>query len=192
MLTSLLVRKVRITGRGGKSSKIFYFCKITQRCYKLFLKFMCKYWNFYISNYHNFLIHFINIHNLQSLQLIFIARFLKKTLTAWRFSVVLHIYPFYFFYHTKLQDSKRVSDCLKKGVKIANQCMDSSVQVQLFVELLNHYIYYYEKGNDQVLISMLSIYYSALPSFPFHIELRYLKQLQGEIRTEFFTRVTGT
>lgn len=66
--------------------------------------------------------------------------------------------------------------------------MDSSVQVQLFVELLNHYIYYYEKGNDQVLISMLSIYNSALPSFPFHIELRYLKQLQGEIRTEFFTR----
>lgn len=87
-----------------------------------------------------------------------------------------------------------MSDCLKKGVKIANQCMDSSVQVQLFVELLNHYIYYYEKGNDQVLISMLSIYryYSALPSFPFHIELRYLKQLQGEIRREFFTRVTGT
>ena len=48
------------------------------------------------------------------------------------------------------RDSKRVSDCLKKGVKIANQCMDSSVQVQLFVELLNHYIYYYEKGSDQV------------------------------------------
>lgn len=63
------------------------------------------------------------------------------------------LYSIYFFYHTKLQDSKRVSDCLKKGVKIANQCMDSSVQVQLFVELLNHYIYYYEKGNDQVLIT---------------------------------------
>lgn len=56
----------------------------------------------------------------------------------------------------ELQDSKRVSDCLKKGVKIANQCMDSSVQVQLFVELLNHYIYYYEKGNDQVTIQVLN------------------------------------
>ena len=53
------------------------------------------------------------------------------------------------------RDSKRVSDCLKKGVKIANQCMDSSVQVQLFVELLNHYIYYYEKGSDQVCYSTL-------------------------------------
>ena len=26
------------------------------------------------------------------------------------------------------------------------------MQVQLFVELLNHYIYYYEKGSDQVCI----------------------------------------
>ena len=41
-------------------------------------------------------------------------------------------------------------ECLKKGLRIANQCMDSSVQVQLFVEVLDHYIYFYEKGNDQV------------------------------------------
>ena len=53
-----------------------------------------------------------------------------------------------------MHDGKRVAECLKKGVKIANQCMDSSVQVQLFVELLNHYIYFYEKGNDQVNISI--------------------------------------
>ena len=62
------------------------------------------------------------------------------------------------------RDSKRVSDCLKKGVKIANQCMDSSVQVQLFVELLNHYIYYYEKGSDQVgiILALFSIFESIL------------------------------
>ncbi|WAR11383.1 VPS35-like protein [Mya arenaria] len=54
------------------------------------------------------------------------------------------------------RDGKRTTDCLKKGVKIANQCMDSSVQVQLFVELLNHYIYYFEKGNDQVGIQVLN------------------------------------
>ena len=65
------------------------------------------------------------------------------------FAMIDFVY-FFSFSIAKLQDSKRVSDCLKKGVKIANQCMDSSVQVQLFVELLNHYIYYYEKGNDQV------------------------------------------
>lgn len=41
-------------------------------------------------------------------------------------------------------------ECLKKGVRIANQCMDSSVQVQLFIELLNHYIFFFERGNEFV------------------------------------------
>ena len=49
-----------------------------------------------------------------------------------------------------MRDSKRVLECLKKALRIANQCMDNAVQVQLFVEILNHYIYFYEKGNDQV------------------------------------------
>ncbi|MPC90788.1 Vacuolar protein sorting-associated protein 35 [Portunus trituberculatus] len=50
----------------------------------------------------------------------------------------------------QLRDEKRVLECLKKAVRIANQCMDPSTQIQLFVELLNHYIYFYEKGNSQV------------------------------------------
>ena len=49
-----------------------------------------------------------------------------------------------------MRDGKRVLECLKKALRIANQCMDSAVQVQLFVEILNHYIFFYEKGNDQV------------------------------------------
>ncbi|KAK4885950.1 hypothetical protein RN001_002221 [Aquatica leii] len=52
-------------------------------------------------------------------------------------------------------DGKRVVECLKKGLRIAKQCMDISVQVQLYVELLNHYIYFYEKGNDQITIQIL-------------------------------------
>nr|CAD7433936.1 unnamed protein product [Timema monikensis] len=56
----------------------------------------------------------------------------------------------------EMHDGKRVLECLKKGVRIANQCMDPSVQVQLFVELLNHYIYFYEKGNDQVTMQLLN------------------------------------
>ncbi|XP_012935146.1 vacuolar protein sorting-associated protein 35 [Aplysia californica] len=56
----------------------------------------------------------------------------------------------------ELNDAKRVSDCLKKGVKIANQCMDSSAQVQLFVEVLNHYIYFYEKGCEQISVQVLN------------------------------------
>ncbi|KAL3286540.1 hypothetical protein HHI36_001045 [Cryptolaemus montrouzieri] len=53
-------------------------------------------------------------------------------------------------------NGKRVVECLKKGLRIAKQCMDNSVQVQLFVELLNHYIYFFEKGNDQVSIQILN------------------------------------
>lgn len=49
-----------------------------------------------------------------------------------------------------MQEGGKVLDCLKKGIRIASQCMDTSVQVQLYVELLNHYIYFYEKGNTAV------------------------------------------
>ena len=56
----------------------------------------------------------------------------------------------------ELNDAKRVSDCLKKGVKIANQCMDSSAQVQLFVEVLNHYIYFFEKNCEQISVQVLN------------------------------------
>ena len=38
----------------------------------------------------------------------------------------------------------KVVDCLKKGLKIARQCMDAGVQVQLLVEILNHYVLFYE------------------------------------------------
>lgn len=56
----------------------------------------------------------------------------------------------------EMHDGKRVMECLKKGLRIASQCMDSSVQVQLFVEVLNHYIYFFEKGNDQVTVQVLN------------------------------------
>lgn len=47
-------------------------------------------------------------------------------------------------------------DCLKKGLKIANQCMDAMVQTQLFVELLNHYLYFKKKGNQQIEASLVN------------------------------------
>ncbi|XP_015604558.1 vacuolar protein sorting-associated protein 35 isoform X2 [Cephus cinctus] len=56
----------------------------------------------------------------------------------------------------EMQDGNKVLDCLKKGIRIASQCMDTSVQVQLFVELLNHYIYFYEKGNTAVTVQILN------------------------------------
>jgi len=55
----------------------------------------------------------------------------------------------------ELRDEKRVLDCLKKGIKIASQCMDSGTKAQLFVELLNKYVYFYEKGHSGITQEML-------------------------------------
>ena len=46
-------------------------------------------------------------------------------------------------------------ECLKKSLRIANQCMDPTVQVQLFVEILNRYLFYFEKGNEAVSMSAI-------------------------------------
>lgn len=48
------------------------------------------------------------------------------------------------------REGKRALECLQKALKIADSCMDSVTNVQLFVEILNQYIYYFEKGNDAV------------------------------------------
>ena len=52
--------------------------------------------------------------------------------------------------HLQIRDGKRVMECLKKALKIANQCMDPSLQVQLFIEILNRYVCFYERENDAV------------------------------------------
>jgi len=48
-----------------------------------------------------------------------------------------------------------VVECLKKGIKIATQCMDVSAQVQLLVEILNAYIFFYEKNNTEVTVQTI-------------------------------------
>ncbi|XP_065347239.1 vacuolar protein sorting-associated protein 35 isoform X1 [Cloeon dipterum] len=55
-----------------------------------------------------------------------------------------------------LRDGKKVVECLNKGSRITNQCMELSVKVQLFVELLNYYVYFFEKGNEQVSVQTLN------------------------------------
>ncbi|CDS09286.1 hypothetical protein LRAMOSA10646 [Lichtheimia ramosa] len=48
------------------------------------------------------------------------------------------------------RNGKRALECLQKALKIADSCMDAATNVELFVEILNQYIYYFEKGNDAV------------------------------------------
>lgn len=56
----------------------------------------------------------------------------------------------------EMRDEKRTLECLKKGVKIASQCLDINVQVQLYVELLNSYLYYFQQGNSLITVAMLN------------------------------------
>jgi vacuolar protein sorting-associated protein 35 len=48
------------------------------------------------------------------------------------------------------RDGKRALECLQKALKIADSCMDPVTNVELFVEILNRYIYYFEKDNEAV------------------------------------------
>uniref|UniRef100_A0A5S6QQ92 Vacuolar protein sorting-associated protein 35 n=1 Tax=Trichuris muris TaxID=70415 RepID=A0A5S6QQ92_TRIMR len=54
-----------------------------------------------------------------------------------------------------MHQGKRVVECLKKGLKIAGQCVDPCVQVQLFIEVLNHYICFSEGGCHEITNDMI-------------------------------------
>ncbi|KAF8928415.1 Vacuolar protein sorting-associated protein 35 [Dissophora ornata] len=54
------------------------------------------------------------------------------------------------------RDGKRVLECLQKALKIADSCMDNVTNVELFVEILNRYIYYFEKNNEAVTVKYLN------------------------------------
>jgi vacuolar protein sorting-associated protein 35 len=47
-------------------------------------------------------------------------------------------------------DPRRVLECLQRSLKIADVCMSSSMHVELFVEILNQYLYYFEKENEVI------------------------------------------
>lgn len=51
------------------------------------------------------------------------------------------------------RDDKRVLECLQKALKIADACMDTATSIQLFIEILNQYIYYFDKQNEAVSVS---------------------------------------
>jgi len=53
-------------------------------------------------------------------------------------------------------DPRRVLECLQRALKIADACMASSHHVLLFVEILGHYLYYFERDCSSVTHKYLS------------------------------------
>lgn len=48
------------------------------------------------------------------------------------------------------RDGKRVLECLQRALRVADACMDTAVSVELFVEILNRYVYYFDQENEAV------------------------------------------
>jgi vacuolar protein sorting-associated protein 35 len=51
------------------------------------------------------------------------------------------------------RDGKRVLECLQRALRVADACMDTAVSVELFVEILNRYVYYFDQENEAVSIA---------------------------------------
>lgn len=60
-------------------------------------------------------------------------------------------------YEQLYRDGKRVLECLQRALRVADACMDAAVSVELFVEILNRYVYYFDQENDAVSCLPLSL-----------------------------------
>lgn len=58
--------------------------------------------------------------------------------------------------HQPYRDGKRVLECLQRALRVADACMDTAVSVELFVEILNRYVYYFDQENDAVTTKYLN------------------------------------
>ena len=54
-----------------------------------------------------------------------------------------------------LRDPQKVTECLRKCLKIAAQCVDTNAQFELHVEILNYFMLYFEAQNEQVMSRLL-------------------------------------
>lgn len=61
-------------------------------------------------------------------------------------------------------------ECLQRALRVADSCMETATSIELFVEILDRYVYYFDQGNESV---------SQLP------QARYLPPLLPSCRTPF-------
>jgi len=52
--------------------------------------------------------------------------------------------------HGTYRNGKRVLECLQKALKIADSVMDQTVNIELFIEILERYIWYFQERNEMV------------------------------------------
>ena len=48
------------------------------------------------------------------------------------------------------RDGKRVLECLQRALRVADSCMETATSIELFVEILDRYVYYFDQRNESV------------------------------------------
>ncbi|KAI0150351.1 vacuolar protein sorting-associated protein 35 [Xylariaceae sp. FL1272] len=48
------------------------------------------------------------------------------------------------------RDGKRVLECLQRALRVADSCMEQATSIELFVEILDRYVYYFDQANESV------------------------------------------
>ncbi|KAA8913699.1 hypothetical protein TRICI_003130 [Trichomonascus ciferrii] len=54
------------------------------------------------------------------------------------------------------KDEERVLECLQRALRVADGCMDVAVSVELFVEILNRYLYFFDRGSKTVTVKYIN------------------------------------
>ncbi|KAL1895109.1 retromer complex subunit Vps35 [Ceratocystis pirilliformis] len=54
------------------------------------------------------------------------------------------------------RDGKRVLECLQRALRVADSCMESATSIELFVEILDRYVYYFDHQNESVTTKYLN------------------------------------
>ncbi|PSR80671.1 vacuolar protein sorting-associated protein 35 [Coniella lustricola] len=54
------------------------------------------------------------------------------------------------------RDGKRVLECLQRALRVADSCMETATSIELFVEILDRYVYYFDQHNEAVTTKYLN------------------------------------
>ncbi|TQN69546.1 Vacuolar protein sorting-associated protein 35 [Colletotrichum shisoi] len=54
------------------------------------------------------------------------------------------------------RDGKRVLECLQRALRVADSCMETATSIELFVEILDRYVYYFDQQNAAVTTKYLN------------------------------------
>ncbi|CAM9899767.1 unnamed protein product [Ectocarpus sp. 6 AP-2014] len=88
------------------------------------------------------------------------------------------------------RDARRVLECLQRSLKIADVCIAGGVNAQLFIEILNHYVFFFEADNPEIagryisgLVALIHEHVDSLEPSDARTEMeRYLNNTLDHIR----------